>query len=341
MKLSRLLLVPILFGSFLVPAWADDKQPTVSVEKSSAKEPLIKSPTNLQEFKDIQQRVQEVYKKVLPAVVGIQIGGASGSGVIVNEEGLVLTAGHVSGKPDTKCTVILPDGKQLKAKSLGQNISIDSGMIQIEEKGKWPFVDMGDSAGLKKGQWVVALGHPGGFMPGRTPVLRLGRVLESSSKFIQTDCTLVGGDSGGPLFDLDGKVVGIHSRIGGGINFNIHVPLETYRATWDRLIAGESWNGAGTIGSRPVRKSVVEQLGVEFELSGGVLKVRKVDTGSIADKAGLKVRDLLRTFGGKAISNQDEIDDIISKAKKAGDKAVVVEVDRGIDRLSLNLEIKK
>jgi serine protease Do len=339
MRISRYLALPILFGCLVFPAWADDKPPTVTVEKTS-KEPLVKTPANIQELKDIQLRVQDVYKKVLPSVVGIQIGGASGSGVIVSEDGLVLTAGHVSGKPNTNCTVIMPDGKRLKAKSLGQNQGIDSGMIKIEEAGKYPFVEMGDSNGLKKGQWVVALGHPGGFFPGRTPVLRLGRVLDNRNNLIQTDCTLVGGDSGGPLFDLDGKVVGIHSRIGMFITFNIHVPVETYRTTWDRLVAGESWDGSKrTSANRTLpAKGLFEGLGASLELTGGVLKVREVKSGSLAEKAGLKVRDLVMKFDGKTVSNQDEIDAIIKK-KKNGDK-IVIEVDRGIDRLSLNLEVK-
>src|ERR1700758_5044418 len=105
---------------------------------------------------------------------------------------------------------------------------------------------MGKSTSLTKGQWVVSIGHPGGFRPNRTPVVRLGRVLEANANLIVTDCTLVGGDSGGPLFDLDGKVIGIHSRISSGLAFNFHVPVDTYRTTWDRLVKGDVWGGGRT-----------------------------------------------------------------------------------------------
>src|SRR6266568_4225222 len=177
--------LPVIMALLLaVPALADSPA-------------LTKEPTNIKELKELQLRVQDVYKKVTPAVVGIQIGGASGSGVIVTEDGSVLTAGHVSGQPDSDCFVIFPDGKRLKAKSLGQNKGIDSGMIKITESGKYPHVELGDSKTLQKGQWVVSLGHPGGFVPGRSPVLRLGRVINATDSLIQTDCTLVGGDSGG------------------------------------------------------------------------------------------------------------------------------------------------
>src|SRR5260221_6248268 len=109
---SRLLLIPILCGILLAPAWADEKQPAISDEKST-KEPLVKVPSNVKELKDLEHLVQETYKKVTPTVVGIQIGGASGSGVIISEDGYVLTAGHVSGTPDKPCTVIMPDGKRV------------------------------------------------------------------------------------------------------------------------------------------------------------------------------------------------------------------------------------
>src|SRR5205807_1727365 len=97
------------------------------------------------------------------------------------------------------------------------------------------------SADLKKGQWVITVGHPGGFRPDRSPPVRLGRVIESTKSLVRTDCTIVGGDSGGPLFDMTGKVVGIHSRIGAPLSANIHVPVDTYRDTWDRLVKGEVW----------------------------------------------------------------------------------------------------
>src|SRR5262249_51255385 len=139
--------------------------------------------------------------------------------------------------------ITLPDGRRLKGKTLGSNETYDSGMIRITDEGEWPFVQMGDASKLKEGAWCLALGHPEGYRNGRTPVLRLGRYLghpsRGKSKFLRTDCALVGGDSGGPLFDLDGKVIGIHSQIGQYMTWNLHVPVDAYRAEWDRLVKGE------------------------------------------------------------------------------------------------------
>src|ERR1043166_8191567 len=107
---------------------------------------------------------------------------------------------------------------------------------------KYPFLEMGKSADLKVGQWVIAIGHPDGVRANRGPVVRVGRILVASQFVLQTDCTLVGGDSGGPLFDMEGRVIGIHSRIGGAkIIENMHVPIDTYREEWDRLAAGEEY----------------------------------------------------------------------------------------------------
>ena len=101
------------------------------------------------------------------------------------------------------------------------------------------------SAEMKKNDWCVVTGHPGGFKTGRSPVVRVGRILEINNsvaaKYICTDCTLVGGDSGGPLFDMQGRVIGIHSQIRARITENVHVPVNTYRETFDRLAKGDVW----------------------------------------------------------------------------------------------------
>ena len=215
---------------------------------------FAESPTDVAKLRALELRVEKMLDKAKAATVGVRMGAAQGSGVIVSEDGYVLTAGHVSAKPGVECTLVMPDGKVLKGKTLGRNGSIDSGMIKIVAEGKYPFAEMGKSGPLKKGQWVVAIGHPGGFRANRTPVVRVGRILYADPSLIRTDCTLVGGDSGGPLFDLDGKVIGIHSRIGGNsITENVHVPIDTYRQTWERLVASQNWGGQ--IGQQTLVKS--------------------------------------------------------------------------------------
>ena len=294
------------------------------------------APESLEDLKAIQSQLQKVLEKVVPCTVGVQVGGASGSGVIISEDGYVLTAGHVSGKPDQDCILILQDGKRLKGKTLGQNKGIDSGMIRITEEGKFPYLDMGKSADLKKGDWCISVGHPGGFIKGRSPVVRLGRVLDITSSVIRTDCTLVGGDSGGPLFDMDGKVIGIHSRIGGRVTDNFHVPVDTFRDTWARLSKGESWGGATDLFSSGTEPYIGLFLDPNVK---NRCRVDYVIRNSPAEKAGIKVDDIVVKFGDDEINSPDELRNLFRK-QKPGDQ-VVIEVKREDKVLAFKLTVGK
>jgi serine protease Do len=286
-------------------------------------------PQNIQDLRAIQERVKKVAAMVTPATVGIRYRNNAGSGVIVSKDGYVLTAGHISGEADRTMTLILSDGRRVKGKTLGANHGIDSGMIQITDKGEWPFVEMGDSAKLKKGDWCLALGHPDGYKPGRLPVLRLGRVLDHRSRSIRTDCALVGGDSGGPLFDLNGKVIGIHSRIGSGLTFNLHVPVDTYRTTWDRLVKGEVW-GRGPTGP---------YIGVVLNPDAKECQIAQVEKGSPADKAGLQPDDVVLRCGKEKIRDLEDLISLI-RGHKPGDE-LPIEVRRGTEIVNLKVVVGK
>jgi serine protease Do len=184
---------------------------------------------------------------------------------------------------------------------------------------------------FKKNDWCLVTGHPGGFKVGRSPVLRVGRVLEindrTAAAYVRTDCTLVGGDSGGPLFDMYGRVIGIHSRIGGSLTANFHVPVDTYRETWDRLVKGERWGGR--IG-QPARAE--PYLG--FKLADDkACTVSEVVKGSPAEKAGLKAGDVIKKFAGKEVASADDLFNEFRR-KKPGSE-VTIEVERGKETMTL------
>lgn len=285
-----------------------------------------KAPTGLKDLLVIQKTVKNVLKTAMPATVGLRVGASAGSGVIVSEDGYILTAGHVSGKPGQVCDVVLSTGKIVKGKTLGQNTGIDSGMIKITTKGKYPFVPMGKSSKLKTGIWTVAVGHPRGYYPGRAPVVRVGRIIFANDNVIRTDNALVGGDSGGPLFDLDGNVIGIHSRINLAMEMNFHVPVDTYHKTWDRLARGDSWGGGLfgiTFPPRPRAKAV---MGVSFRIGSDDLKITDVDEALPAYKAGIKVGDVITELDGNKMAKRDDLMNYMTK-KKPGD-TVSVTVDR-------------
>lgn len=318
--LAALAALSILFAP---AARADDAKATKEAPLPAALDKP--APEGVEDLKAIQQQLKKVLDKVIPCTVNIRDGAGQGSGVIVSEDGLVLTAGHVSGTAGREVLVTLHDGKKVKAKTLGANKEIDSGMLKITEAGKWPHVEVGKSAELKKGQWVVTVGHPGGWRPDRSPPVRLGRVLQATDQLIRTDCTIVGGDSGGPLFDMTGQVVGIHSRIAGPLSANIHVPADTYRATWDRLVKGDVW-GNGYLGFRADRKAKD-------------CRVEEVLKDSPAAKGGLMPDDVIIKFDGKKVATFDDFGEQIRQANVGA--AVTVEVQRGDEVVELKVTVGK
>jgi serine protease Do len=262
------------------------------------------TPETIQELKEIENRVTAVVQKVMPSVVGVRVGAGQGSGVIISADGYVLTAAHVSGPAGRKVSIVLSDGREVKGETLGGNTKIDAGLIKIKDKGPWPFVTMGESADLQRGVWCIAIGHPNGYVKGRPPVVRLGRILDNLKALIRTDCTLVGGDSGGPLFDMDGHVIGIHSRIGPSIIFNIHVPVDYYRKDWDRLVKSEVFPQANG-----------PYLGVQGDTEAKECKIVGIYPNSPAEKAGLQEGDIVLRFAGKNVRAFDDLAEMVSRQK--------------------------
>jgi len=286
------------------------------------------SPEGVEDLKAMEQHIQKLSRLVTAATVGLQIGPSQGSGVIISKDGYVLTAAHVSGAPGRKVSIILPDGKSYGGKTLGVNRAIDAGLIKIEAKRDWPFVAMGDSSKVKLGQWCLAVGHPGGYQKGRTPVVRVGRVLVKRDTVLASDCTLVGGDSGGPLFDMSGRVIGIHSRIGTPLVANMHVPVDPYRDGWERLAKGDAF------GFRPGQGPFI---GVVGDRESQAAKIIQVQSGSPAEKAGIEVGDVIKKFGDVQI---DSFEALASEVQKhsPGDR-VAVEVERDGKTIQLKLTV--
>ncbi|MEX2185166.1 MAG: trypsin-like peptidase domain-containing protein [Pirellulales bacterium] len=301
---------------------------------------LVKeNPEGVRDLRLLQEHVRELSKRIIPCTVGIAVGAAQGSGVLISADGYVLTAGHVSGAANRTCMLILHDGRTVRGRTLGANNGIDSGMIKIidpnPDGGPWPHAEMGNSTKLDRGQWCLATGHPGGYQRGREPVVRLGRILIPRDTELMTDCTLVGGDSGGPLWDMEGRVIGINSRIGGSLTANIHVPVDTFRETWDRLAKAEVWGGSRFGGPTPGGPFV----GVVGEESADSCKITLVLPDSPAFKAGIKVGDVIKTFGGDAVKDFNQLVEMIGR-RKVGDK-IAVEIARDDKTVKLELEIGK
>lgn len=244
------------------------------------------APDTLDDLKQIEARVEAVAAQTAPATVSLNLGrGGTGSGVVIGEEGYILTAAHVIGDAGQVIQVYFPDGRVETAVTLGSDQQNDAGLAKLQGEGPWPHVEMAPPGTLTQGDWVVALGHPGGFDEERSVVVRLGRIVRVRPVVgIQSDCSLIGGDSGGPLFDVDGRVVGIHSRIGASERTNIHVPIGEYHTGWDRLASGRQWGQ---------RQSPL--LGVMYspDPQDRGLVVDRVLRRSAASRAGVKRGDLI------------------------------------------------
>ena len=295
---------------------------------------------NLEDLAKLEAKVEEVSHKVMPATVALlsMRTGSSGSGVIATEDGLILTAAHVVQGSD-ELMVVFPDGKQVQGKVLGANYSKDVAMVQIKEAGKWPHAEMGVSKHLEAGDWVIALGHSAGFDAGRTPPVRFGCVTSKGpGNFLTTDCTLIGGDSGGPLFDLDGKIIGINSSIGQSLTNNNHAGIDGFREDWDHLRAGETW---GNLSLNPFSNPEMPVLGIGMANMRGVkgVIVANVVPASPAAAAGVRTGDVILTLDGDSTPDGGELLKILAK-RQAGDK-VKLGILRETTRLEMTVTLKR
>lgn len=276
-------------------AWAEKDESTRPYfnEKSA--------PENLKDLLEIQEVLRDSLPRARKATVCIDMGGGSGSGVIVSKEGLILTAAHVSGGVGKKLKVILEDGTEYKAVSLGLVARTDAAMMKIdeEEKREYPFVDLDEKDTAKLGDWVFSLGHSGGFDKERGVGVRLGRLIRIADETINSDCALIGGDSGGPLFDIQGRLIGIHSRVGQTLEQNMHVPVREFLKNWEEMEKNEF------IGEGPFAQKPVGYLGVGTEdHEGDGVKVTVVGEDTPAAKAGIKVEDIILEVAGKKIEDK-------------------------------------
>lgn len=288
--------------------------------------------TDIVELLKVQNDVQKLLPKVRQALVAIQTGGGTASGVIISADGLLLTAAHVPGGPGKDMRVVLEDGTITTAKSLGLDKTTDAALAQLKKREKpWPFVNLSrEVIKAQPGEWCFALGHPGGFDKERGPVLRVGKIIKQTANSLHTDCVLMGGDSGGPLFNFNGEVIGIHSQIWEGRDQNVHVSMAPFLRSWEAMQKSQvikTWGmGAGGY------------LGVATVMSDNVeLEVADVIDGSPAKKAGVQAGDVILSVNGDAMTDQQQFSATV-RARAAGDILKIKLRSGGKDReLSVTL----
>lgn len=292
-----------------------------------------KEPSTLAELKELESQQSRVAKAIQQVTVNIQQGSAQGSGVIITSDGFVLTAAHVAGGAGRSATVVLHDGRQLRAETLGMNRDKDAGLVRILNGSQLdlPHATLGRSSDVKVGQWCIGAGHPGGWQPERGTVIRVGRILKrQESHTLFTDCALIGGDSGGPLFTLDGKLIGVHSRIGAEVSENMHVPIDVFSRDWDDMVRKKVW---GVLpGFDPPYIGVTGNPKNE-----GRAEITAVEPDGPADLAGVQPGDVIQSVDDKPIRTFQDLEEAV-RSYAPGD-FVVLRVRRGEAILQMPITI--
>jgi len=245
-----------------------------------------------------------------------------GSGFIISRDGYVLTNNHVVDGAD-EVTVRLQDRRTLTAKVVGTDPKYDIALLKISDGNNLPMVSIGDSRSLKPGQWVLAIGSPFGFDYTVTQgiVSAIGRNLGSSDQpytsFIQTDVPINQGNSGGPLFNLQGQVVGVNSQIysstGGYQGVAFSIPIDVAMSAVEQ-IKQHGFVTRGQLGVHvgPLSDDVVKAL--KLPNANGAI-VSDVDPGSAAAKAGVQAGDIVVGYNGQSINQAPDLPPLVGLTK--------------------------
>jgi S1-C subfamily serine protease len=282
---------------------------TVAVREGRAKTTAAAVPPPA--YSKLASQIRACAERVQSACVAVvhrRSGNPRGafSGVIASKEGHILTAAHciqVGGQYE----VILADGRRLKAKALGRSGDLDCGLLQIVEEAEFRWAELGTSSELTRNQPCLSISHPGGFNAKRGLVIRFGRIVGvTRGGYLHNTCRMEPGDSGGGLFDLKGRVIGIHSRIERSLADNFDIPVDSFRVHWDSLCKAREFTPPSIrarfgIGLRSRRAT---QEGAE---------VTSVEKDSPAAQAGLLVGDWITTVNETAVTAESRMGRILDR----------------------------
>jgi len=291
----------------------------------------------------LQQRQQQLFAslaKVQGAIVGVSDGFGVGSGVVVTRDGIVLTASHVvdsgrgqRGRRQGPVRITFPDGREYSATVLGKNRDADAAILRISDspsdKNGFPFAEMGRMTKTEIGEWCFALGHPGGYRSERAAPVRIGRVLSIGSRTVVSDCAILLGDSGGPLFNMKGEVIGIHSMITSLIIENRHVSIDIFHDDWDRLLKGDEWGRLRASDNDLVSSSF---FGVKLKWKDFIPEVVSVVANSPAQHAGITTGDVLLKIQGNPIADRLDLGTTLDLLEE--DQQIKVQIRRnGVEQV--------
>ncbi len=310
----------------------------------SARTPSMK---RFKQFEGMPKEFSELFKNLPQNPRGFDFGAkkksAHGSGFIISQDGYIVTNTHVIDGA-SKITVKTDDKRELTATLVGSDKHSDIALLKVDAE-NLPYVSLGDSDKLDVGQWVVAIGTPFGLDYTATQgiVSALSRSLPADTyvPFIQTDAAVNPGNSGGPLFDLAGNVIGVNSQIysrsGGYMGVSFAIPSNIVKNVTEQLKTNGSvsrgWLGVGIQG---IDESLAESLGRD-DVRGSLIS--SVTPSSPADKAGLQAGDLILEFDGKAVNSVSDLPLIVGNTPIG--KKVNVNIVRAGSEKNLSVTVDK
>ncbi|MFQ5916333.1 MAG: DegQ family serine endoprotease [Candidatus Binatia bacterium] len=265
-----------------------------------------------------------------------------GSGFVINRDGFILTNNHVVENSE-KIVVKLSDGREFQAEIIGRDAKTDIAVIKIDADNDLPTAPLGDSDRLEVGEWVLAIGNPFGLEHSVTSgiVSAKGRHIGAGpyDNFIQTDASINPGNSGGPLMNLRGEVVGINtaifSRGGGNIGIGFAIPINLAKELLPQLKSkGKVTRGWLGVVIQKVTPAIAESLGLDKARGALVANVSK---DAPADKAGIKVGDVIIEFDKRSIKESNDLPIIVARTPIG--KKVPVKVLRDGKKLVLSVAI--
>ncbi|WP_230079817.1 Do family serine endopeptidase [Alteripontixanthobacter maritimus] len=279
----------------------------------------------------------------------IREGQSLGSGFFISADGYVVTNNHVVSPARngtvTEITVTLPDGTEYEAELVGSDSQSDLAVLKVTGNGAFPFVTFGDSAQARVGDWVIAIGNPFG-LGGTVTSGIVSSVLRNTGdgayqRYIQTDASINRGNSGGPLFDMQGNVIGINNAIfspsGGSVGIGFAIPSEVAAPIVSKLRAGEEISrGYLGIEFAQINDDLADSLGLEEK--GGAFIQNVIDDGP-ASRAGLREGDVIVAVGGEPVTNDEPLGYLV--ANIAPGQTAPMTIIRNGDRRRINVTIGK
>ena len=276
-------------------------------------------------------------------------GQSLGSGFIISADGFVVTNNHVvspNGRGSVEeITVTLPDGTEYEAELVGTDAASDLAVLKVSRRESFPFVKFGDSGQARVGDWVIAIGNPFG-LGGTVTSGIVSSVLRNTGggaydRYLQTDASINRGNSGGPLFDMQGNVIGVNNAIisptGGSVGIGFAIPAETAAPIVDKLVRGvEIERGYLGINIQPVSDDVASSLGLQRN-RGEI--VQMVQPGQPAERAGIEPGDIVLAVNGRDVTPDQTLSYLV--ANIAPGTSIPLDVIRDGERRRLNVTVGK